>query len=122
MTTPTAQPTRCLRCHRVLRSAKSIAAGYGAGCRARIRAAAMAEAVKGFAAAQVEKARELIEDGAIVPTNRKGVFRVVSSDGERSYLATADVCNCPSGLKRLTACTCKHSLGVRIVAASGKAA
>jgi Family of unknown function (DUF6011) len=110
----TDQPVKCGRCHRVLRSARSVREGYGPGCKAIMRAAAIAAAVKGFAAAQVEKARELIEDRALVATSRPGVFRVVSSDGERSYLAHSETCNCPSGLRRLTACTCKHSLAVRI--------
>lgn len=118
---PTEQPTRCGRCHRVLRAETSKRDGYGRGCKARIRAAAIAAAVKGFAQRQIDAARELIEDRALVATNRAGVFRVVSSDGERTYLSTAETCNCPSGLRRLTACTCKHSLGVRIVLA-GKAA
>lgn len=114
-------PVKCGRCHRVLRSARSCREGYGPGCRAIMRAAAIAAAVKGFTEVQVERARELIQDRALVATNRDGVFRVVSSDGDRTYLTTADVCNCPSGLRRLTACTCKHSLAARIVLA-GKAA
>lgn len=110
----TGQPAKCGRCHRTLRAASSIRDGYGRGCKARIRAAAIAAAVKGFAQRQIDAARELIEDRALVATNRAGVFRVVSSDGERTYLSTAETCNCPSGLRRLLACTCKHSLAVRI--------
>lgn len=84
----------------------------------RVRLAAIAEAVKGFTQTQIDRAKELIADGGLVPTNRAGVFRAVSSDGERTYLTTKDTCNCPSGLKRLLACTCKHSLGARILVAA----
>ena len=126
MTSTGAHTAKCLRCGRV-RHFRSAAAALAAGphgriCAMRVRLAAITEAVKGFAAKQVDAAREMITDGCFVPTSRKGVFRVVSSDGERSYLAHSDTCNCPSGLRRLTACTCKHSLGVRILVASGKAA
>jgi hypothetical protein len=120
--TSTEYTAKCLNCGRVrrFRTAEAAAKAQPAGriCRARIRLAAITEAVRGFAAAQVEKAREMIADGCFIPTGRPGVFRVVSSDGERSYLAHSDTCNCPSGLRRLAACTCKHSLGVRILLAA----
>src|SRR5579859_6221290 len=93
---------KCLRCGRVRRfrtaEAAAAAPAYGRICSARVRLAAMAEAVKGFAAAQVDKARELIADGGIIPTNRPGVFRAVSSKGDESYLTHSDVCNCRAGL------------------------
>jgi hypothetical protein len=114
---------KCLRpgCGRTLRATASIACGYGPVCRAKIRAARMAEILKGFTAAQVEKARELIADGGLVPTSQPGVFRAVSSDGERTYLTHSKTCGCPWGL-RGKAKPCFHSLGVRIVLAAGKAA
>lgn len=114
-------PARCLRCGRPLRAASSVSAGYGRWCRARIRAAQLAEILKGFTAAQVEKARELIADGGLVPTSRPGVFRAVSSDGERTYLTHSATCGCPWGL-RGKAKACAHSLAVRIVLASGRTA
>jgi len=119
--TNTAEPTRCLRCHRPLRAKASLAAGYGRGCRARIRAAAVAEAVKGFAAAQIEKARELIADGGLVPTSRPGVFRAVSSKGDGTYLAHPATCSCPAG-RRGKATPCYHSLGARILTATSRKA
>jgi hypothetical protein len=122
MSNATEHTARCGRCHRTLRAATSVRDGYGRGCKAIMRAAALAAAVKGFAAKQVDAARELIEDRALIATSRPGVFRVVSSDGERSYLSHSQTCGCPSGLRRLTACTCKHSLAVRIIMATGKAA
>jgi len=106
--------TKCHRCGRTLRSASSVAAGYGRWCRARIRAAIIAGAVKGFAERQVEKARELIADGGIVAVRRQ-VFRAVSSDGERTYLTSPQTCLCTSGLRRLTATTCFHSLAALIL-------
>jgi Family of unknown function (DUF6011) len=116
------QPVRCLRpgCGRVLRAAASVKAGYGPVCRARIRAAALAEAVKGWAAEQVEKARQLIADNGLVPTRRPGVFRAVSSNGLDTYLTHSAVCNCPAGLRRRK--PCYHVLAARIVLASGKGA
>jgi ribosomal protein S14 len=111
------KPTRCLRCGRVLRVSRT----YGPVCRARIRAAAIAEAVKGFAAAQVEKARELIADGGLVPTSRPGVFRAVSSKGDGSYLAHPATCSCPAG-RRGKATPCYHSLGARILTATSRKA
>ena len=123
--TTTDHTAKCLRCGRVRRfrtaEAALTASPHGRVCAARIRLAAITEAVRGFAQAQVDKAREMIADGCFVPTSRPGVFRVVSSDGERTYLAHSDTCNCPSGLRRLFACTCKHSLGVRLIMATGKA-
>lgn len=114
--------TRCLRpgCGRKLTSAKSVAAGYGPVCRARIRAAALAEAVKGFASTQVDKARELIADGGLIPTSRPGVFRAVSSRGDGSYLTHPATCACAAA-KRGRATPCYHSLAAKIVLA-GKAA
>jgi len=114
-------PARCLRCGRPLRAASSVAAGYGRWCRARIRAAQLAEILKGFTAAQVEKARELIADGGLVPTRHPGVFSAVSSNGTDVYLAHSATCNCPWGLRGRPR-ACAHSLAVRIVLASGKAA
>src|ERR1700689_3620706 len=86
MDTSTKHTAKCLRCHRTLRSASSISAGYGPVCRARIRVAAVNEALKGFSLAQVDKARELIADGGILPASRLGVYRSVSSRGDETYL------------------------------------
>jgi hypothetical protein len=115
----TAQPVKCLRCGHKLRAASSVAAKYGPVCRARIRLAAINEAVKGFASAQVDKARELISDGGLIPTSRPGVFRAVSSRGDGTYLTHSAACNCPGGLRgRL----CYHLAAARIIMATGKAA
>ena len=126
MTNTEGRTSKCLKCGRIrhFRSAAAAikAAPYGRICKARVFLAALNEAIKGFAQRQIDAAREMIADGCFVPTSRPGVFRVVSSDGERTYLAHRETCNCDSGLRRLTACTCKHSLGVRILTATAKAA
>jgi Family of unknown function (DUF6011) len=114
MTTTTTESPRCLRCGRRLRSAKSISTGYGAGCRARIRAAAKLADLAAWTQRQLEDARELIEDGGVVPTSRPGVFRTVSSDGEEFHLTHAQACNCPAGLRSLR---CYHRAAVALVLA-----
>lgn len=109
----------CLRCGRTLRSAASVKASYGPVCRARIRAAALAEALRDFTAAQRDKAAELIADGALVPV-RRGIFRTVSSKGDAQYLTAATgQCNCPAGLRGRR---CYHGAAARTLAASGRAA
>lgn len=118
ISTAAAPVTRCLRCGRTLRSAASIKASYGAWCRAKIRAAAAAEAVKGFTEAQIAAARELIADGAAVALRHAGAYRVVSADGSAVYTTAAEGCNCPWGLRRMLAKACKHQLAVRILVAA----
>lgn len=109
-----ATTAKCLRCGRMLRAASSVRASYGRWCAAKIRAAAIAEAVKGFAATQVEKARELIEMGGLVPVRGK-IFRAVSSKGDASYLVARQACGCPAGLHDRM---CYHRVAVAIVTAS----
>lgn len=114
MNTTTAKTTKCFRCGRTLRSAKSIAAGVGPTCSARIATAAKTSSEK---PAQVAKAVEAIELGSVIPLARRGVrvFRSVSSDGTRSYLTAAHNCNCPAGLK---ARSCYHTLAVQLITAA----
>jgi hypothetical protein len=87
-------------------------------CRARIRAAALAEAVKDFTQAQVDKARELISDGGLVPTKRAGVYQSVSSDGVTVYLTHFAGCTCRAGLRSVR---CYHVAGARILSAAAPA-
>lgn len=109
---------KCQHCRRVrhFRSAEAAAKApaYGRICGSRVRRLiALAEAVRGFAVAQVAKAKELISDGGLIPTARKGVFRAVSSSGTDTYLTTAEGnCNCPRG-RHITSATerpCYHVL------------
>jgi hypothetical protein len=86
----------CVRCGRKLRAAASISAGYGRVCRSRITQAAQVEDLSAFHAWQAEKAREAIEQQAVVPSSRPGLYAVVSGDGVTVYLvdATEGSCTC----------------------------
>ena len=103
------ETTRCLRCGHRLTAQASINAGYGPICRARIRAAKLTAALTGYTAAQIAKAREVITDAAIIPTNLAAVFRAISSDGTSVYLTTADGCTCPARKQ------CYHRAAVTIL-------
>lgn len=104
----TAAETRCLRCGRKL----TASVGYGRTCLRKIREAAISEARADFSAEQQAKADELIRDGGLVPTNREGVFRSVSSKGDATYLTHSQACNCFAGLKGRR---CYYLLAVRIL-------
>lgn len=69
-----------------------------------------------FKPAQVEKARELIEQGGIVPFRGRRIFRTVSSDGTRTYLTAPQACNCAAGLKGRHMCF--HRIAAIILAAA----
>lgn len=104
--------THCLRCGRTLRTAKSQAAGYGAKCAAKVRKAPVDTA--DYKAHQVASARELIEDGAIIPL-RSVVFIAVSTDGTETYKTAPTGCTCPAGLK---GSRCYHQLAARMLLAA----
>jgi hypothetical protein len=105
---------RCMRpgCGRVLRSAESIARGYGPVCARKIRAAQESADLTPWTERQLDDARELIEDGGIVPTARPSVFRTVSTRGDAVYMTSAHWCGCPAKKE------CYHRAGVVIVLAS----
>ncbi|MFF3665409.1 helix-turn-helix domain-containing protein [Microtetraspora malaysiensis] len=65
---------------------------------------------------QINKARELIEDGGIVPFRGRRIFRAVSSDGTRTYLTAPQACTCAAGLKGRHACL--HRIAAIILAAA----
>ena len=113
--TSTEAPAQCRRCKRHnLRTPASRAAGIGPRC------AAIEAAFDGLDSRQQDKAREAIEDGAVIATTREGVAMVISEDGESVHLATADGhCSCPHGVRRTsaTAKTCWHPGAVRLAAA-----
>lgn len=77
--------TTCGRCGETLTAEDSIAVGLGAGCRRRV----LAEALAHWKSQQVDKAREAVELGAVVPLNRDGAYAVASSDGSQFYIADA---------------------------------
>jgi hypothetical protein len=113
-----AETARCLGCRRPIRAAESIATGYGSGCRAKIRKAAKVADLSAWTESQIEDARQAIEDGAVVPSNREGVFHVVGGDGTEVHLVALDGCNCVSGLKNRPPRPCWHRCAVAIVLAS----
>lgn len=106
----------CLRCGRTLRSAAALAAGYGSGCRAKIRNAARTTDLTAWTPAQAEQAAELIEDGGVVPTASPAVYRTVSTDGSEVYLTSAAWCACPAKKP------CYHRAAVTILLATRHAA
>ncbi len=109
---------RCLSCGRRIRSAESIAAGRGKGCRAKIRRAEREADLSAWTDSQLEDAHQAITDGAVVPTTREGVFHVVSSDGTEVHLTHPNGCNCAAGMKTRQPRPCYHRAAVVIVLAS----
>jgi len=109
---------RCLRCGRKLAAPESVARRLGSGCAAKVAAAAKAADLSAWTASQAEDARQAIEDGAVVPSNREGVFHVVSTDGSEVHLVHPHGCNCTSGLKTSQPRPCWHRCAVAIVLAS----
>jgi hypothetical protein len=104
----------CAKCGHKIWSVRALATGYGEGCRRRVfRAATVLSASENRSA---EKAADLLLDAGLVllPGHGSKVWRSVSSDGERTYLTTADHCNCPAGLHCKL---CYHSVAVAILAA-----
>ena len=104
--------TNCLRCGRTLTSARSMATGYGPKCAAHIRHSTVDLA--DYKAHQVASAKELIEDGAIIPL-RSVVFIAVSTDGTETYKTAPTGCTCPAGLK---GSRCYHQLAARMLLAA----
>lgn len=107
-----ADHTHCLRCRRVLRSTKSQALGYGPKCAAKVRNAPVD--TTDYKTHQVQSARELIEDGAIIPL-RSVIFITVSTDGTETYKTAPTACSCPAGVK---GGRCYHQLAARLLLAA----
>ncbi|MEV7470244.1 DUF6011 domain-containing protein [Streptomyces kronopolitis] len=110
--------THCLRCRRPLHSARSQSLGYGPTCARRIRNAARTADLTAYDTRQLDSARELIEDAAIIPL-RNAVFTVVSTDGTETYLAHPAACTCPAGLKAHPGRRpCYHTAAARMLLAA----
>jgi hypothetical protein len=109
----TADHTHCLRCGRKLTSSRSIALGYGPTCGRKVRTARSVD-LTDFKPHQIDSARELIADGAIVPL-RSIVFIAVSTDGTETYKTAPTGCTCPAGLK---GSRCYHQLAARLLLAA----
>ena len=108
----TAAHTHCLRCGRHLTSAHSTATGYGPTCARKVRTAANVISLADCKATQIASARELIEDGAIIPLRARRIFLTVSSDGSETYRTARQGCTCPAGLKGRD---CYHRAAVAIL-------
>jgi hypothetical protein len=68
---------------------------------------------------QIQSARDAIEQRAILPTRRPGMWTAVSSDGTTTYLVAAEGCSCRAGqLGRL----CWHRAAVAILTAAAQRA
>lgn len=114
MQNTTTEQTRCLGCHRPLRSAKSIAAQRGPVCARKVRQAEQTVDLTDYKPHQVQSARELIADAAIIPL-RSVVFLAVSTDGTETYRSAPTACTCPAGIK---GSRCYHQLAVRLLLAA----
>jgi hypothetical protein len=68
---------------------------------------------------QIDKAREAIEQRAILPTSRPGMWTAVSSDGTTTYLVHAAGCTCKAGQ---TGRLCWHRCAVAILTAAARRA
>jgi hypothetical protein len=108
----THQHSNCLRCGRKLTSTKSCATGYGPKCAAKVRNAPVD--LTDYKAHQIASARELIEDGAIIPL-RSVIFIAVSTDGTETYKTAPTACTCPAGTK---GSRCYHQLAARLLLAA----
>jgi hypothetical protein len=108
-----AETRNCLRCGRKIKAGL-----YGAKCAAKIREAERAADLSAWTPSQVAEAEQAIEDGAIVPSTREGVFHVVSSDGTEVHRTAAPGCNCVNGLKTRPPRPCWHRCAVAIVMAA----
>jgi hypothetical protein len=112
MQNTTTHHTNCLRCGRKLTSTKSMAAGYGPKCAAHSRHSAVD--LTDYKPHQIQSARELIEDGAIIPL-RSVIFIAVSTDGTETYKTAPTGCTCPAGTK---GSRCYHQLAARLLLAA----
>lgn len=66
--------------------------------------------------AQIDKARELIEQGGIIPSSRRvGIYTAVSSDGTTTYLVHSATCSCPAGQRGRK---CYHTAAVALLEAA----
>lgn len=112
------QTTKCGKCHRVLRTAKSVALGYGPTCYRKVRQAAKARAITAaYKPHQIDKALDLLALGALVPLRDNRVFLVPSTEKDgtaRLYRTHKDACTCPAGVKGVH--PCKHRIAAHMVA------
>ena len=112
------EPRRCLGCRHLIRSAAALERGYGEGCWRKMRKAARTADLSAWTPSQIAEAEQAIEDGAVVPSTREGVFHVVSVDGSEVHRTALHGCNCTNGLKTHQPRPCWHRCAVAIVVAA----
>ena len=81
------------------------------------RCAAIEAAFDGLSDKQADKARQLIVDGGVTRTSRKGIARVPSDEtGEHYLTSVTGHCTCAWDIRRKTATakTCYHVAVVRL--------
>jgi uncharacterized Zn finger protein len=90
---------KCRRCHRALRSADSIARGYGRHCHRLHRQEQAAKLLlASYSDVQVEKVRQLLADGGVQRVDRTTFLAVASNGIDRYEVSTAHAsCTCPAG-------------------------
>ena len=72
--------------------------------------------VSSFKPAQVERARELIAQGGIIPVRGRRIFLASSNKGDRTYLTAPQACDCTAGIKGRYPCF--HRIAAVILAAA----
>lgn len=116
--TTTQTTGKCIRCGRTLRSEKSIANGMGRTCKAKVRHAADVIDLTAFrdAKAAKSKAVELVEQAAIIPASRPGLYLAASSDGTNTYLIDTleGSCTCKGFAHQGR---CYHAVAAALIAA-----
>lgn len=97
--TTTAHTAKCKRCHRVLRSADSIARQMGRTCARKARQEAAARLVlANYTEVQVAKVQELLADGGVQRVDRTTFLAVASNGIDRYEVSTAHAsCTCKAG-------------------------
>lgn len=104
--------TKCRKCGRTLRAAKSIADGYGRTCKGKVARALAAVELDEFSTDQVQRAADVIADAAIVPSSARGLYIVVASDGDDRYLTGSQQCTCKAAQYGRT---CYHRAAAKIM-------
>lgn len=114
--TTTAHTAKCKRCHRVLRSADSIARQMGRTCARKARQEQAAKLVlASYSPVQVEKVRELLADGGVQRVDRTTWLAVASNGIDRYEVSTAHAsCTCKAGQNGRT---CYHLGAAQLLAA-----
>lgn len=107
---------KCVRCHRTLRSADSIARTMGRTCARKHRQEQAAKLVLAtYTEAQVEKVLELLADGGVARVDRHTFLAVAYNGIDRYEVDTTTAsCSCKAGQNGRA---CYHLAAARLLAA-----